>query len=81
MRVILDMRKVRLRSGERLLVDITDEATGRVVSLPPTPSDLAFDNLQVTLMDMLERCRDSSAQPVIRPESETPTALIPKQEQ
>ena len=78
MRVVIDIRKARIRAGERLLIDVTDEVSGRTVSLAPMPTDSAFDNLQVILLDMLDRNRDSSAQPCLRPDSEAPTALIPK---
>ena len=78
MRVILDMRKVKLRSQDRILFDVTDETTGRTISLPPQPPDLAFDSLQVTLMDILEQNRDSGLVPAIRPEADTTTALIKK---
>ena len=78
MRVVIDIRRARVRGSERTLIDVTDEVSGRTVSLAPMPTDSAFDNLQVILLDMLDRQRDSSAQPVIRPDSEAPTALIPK---
>ena len=78
MRVMIDIRRSRIRGSERTLIDVTDEVSGRTVSLAPMPTDSAFDNLQVILLDMLDRNRDSSAQPVIRPATEAPTALIPK---
>lgn len=78
MRAIVDIRKVHLRGSERILMDISEEFTGRTVSMPPQPVDMAFDNLQVTLLDMLERNRESGATPIVRVDSEAPTALIPK---
>lgn len=78
MRVTIDIRKVHLRGSERILLDVTDEMTGRTVSVPPQPIDMAFDTLQVTLMDMLDRNRDSGANPIVRLDGESSTALIPK---
>lgn len=78
MRVILDMRKVRLRTQERVLFDVYDETTGRTISLPPQPADLAFDSLQVTLMDILAQYRDSSMHQAVTVDNEAPTALVKK---
>lgn len=67
-----------LRGSLRIIIDVTDDETGRTVSMPPAPVELAFDTLQVTLLDMLDRCRDSGASPAIRVDGEAPTALIPR---
>ncbi len=78
MRISLDIRRVVLRGSTRIVIDVTDETTGRTVNLPPQPVDMAFDGLQVTLMDMVETNRDSGMTPALKPESEAITALIPK---
>ncbi len=78
MRASLDMRRAMLRGSLRIIIDITDEETGRVISIPPGPVELVFDTLQCTLMDMLDRARDSGATPVVRPEGEGGQPLIPK---
>ncbi len=78
MRIHLDVRRIRLRGSERVVFDVTDVDAGRTVNLPPQPVDLAFDSLQATIMDMLETNRDSGMTPVVKPDSEAITALIPK---
>lgn len=79
MRVTLDIRRVYLRGSPRILCDITEEAVGRTVAVPPQPPSLFFDTLEILLQDMLESGRDSGACPAVKlSPDETPTALIKK---
>lgn len=77
MQVTLDIRRSWLRGQPRLLIDIKDDA-GHTMSLPPQPTDAAFDSLQLTLLDMLDRQRDSSMHSIVRVDGEAPTALVKK---
>lgn len=79
MRVLLDIRKVRLRGAERLIVEIIDDINGTKNSLHPQPIELAFEIMEITLLDMLaeEEKRSSAMVPALKVSQDT-TALIPK---
>jgi hypothetical protein len=78
MKITIDIRKIKVRGSERILLDVTDPITLRTVSLQPMPVDSAFDNLQFVILDMLDQARDSGAHMIVKNPNEAPTALIPK---
>jgi hypothetical protein len=80
MKVTIDMRIVRVRDHDRVIFDIHDETSGKKISLAPQPHALAFDLLEVTLVDLYTENtrRETGPMPALKPTGEGSSALLPK---